>query len=219
MKHTKLYGLLLSYLFFVGCTPQQLIVDSRFKEQQTIEVVPLYEDIQAQRTRPVPTVDVSPGKYFPASFSIQLPGLSSVSFHTAFNIGSDVKKMKVYLVSNNSGALTTRYGPFSINDNLPACGGGPTTPCKLAGNFFGSRTVTFTNVPPGSFYVAAAAYSDIGATVNITNLASPGTIGGERYYVTDGGGETPTFPGRVTVGSDYVVTGAAQLTMNLKLLD
>ncbi|MEZ0368788.1 MAG: hypothetical protein ACAI44_06845 [Candidatus Sericytochromatia bacterium] len=230
MKSKIFYGLILLGVSLVSCTSQpgisdvSLNPDSRIKVVQRIELISVIEDLLEPSESQKLTLDVSPGKTSPASIAIKLPTVTSNSFQTAvFSQGSDIRKLKVALVSNNAGVLTPVYGPFLIADNLPNCTGAPTTPCKLAGNFYGSPTppsVLFINVPPGSFYVAAAAYSTNAAlpAANITNLAAPGSIGGEKYYVTNGGGEAG-FPGRVTVNADYTVSGTAQLTMNLKLLD
>ncbi len=141
------------------------------------------------------------------TFALRLPALGPFLSTQAAKTVADFQSFKLYLVLNASGALTTAAGPFTVN--------------KIGINASGdSQTVIFSQVQAGSFYVAAAGYDgQNGSGANITNLASGATIGGEHYYVSNGGGESPTFPGRVSVDSSFGVTGTDPLTLTLSLLD
>ncbi len=140
-------------------------------------------------------------------FVLRLPALGPQLSTQVAKTVSDFQSFKLYLVLNASGVLTTAAGPFTVN--------------KLGINASGdSQTVIFRQVQAGSFYVAAAGYDgQNGSGANITNLASGATIGGEYYYVSNGGGESPTYPGRVSVNSSFDVTGTDPLTLTLSLLD
>ncbi len=164
---------------------------------------PLNSPIQS-KAKPIELNTQQGGRAF---FAVRLPGLLSPFSTQAAKTVSDFQSFKLYLVLNASGALTTAAGPFTVN--------------KIGINASGdSQTVIFSQVQAGSFYVAAAGYDgQNGSGANITNLASGATIGGEHYYVSNGGGESPTFPGRVSVDSSFGVTGTDPLTLTLSLLD
>jgi hypothetical protein len=117
---------------------------------------------------------------------------------------SEVSHLRVWLVSNNTGTLTPVTGYFDLPVSFTGSGD--------------TQTVFFDNVPAGSFYVAAAALNS--SAMNLTeNQANPANVAGEPVYVSQGGGEFPANPGRITVGAapTYLVTGTATLTLQLVL--
>ncbi|MEZ0370778.1 MAG: hypothetical protein ACAI44_16930 [Candidatus Sericytochromatia bacterium] len=118
------------------------------------------------------------------------------------------RSLKLYLVPGNSGTQTPSLGPFVLD----------TTRLNEQGD---SQFVAFHNVPAGSYYVAASAYSQAGGEGNnLTDSGHDGQIDvldgeAEHAYVTTSGGEENSFPGRVTVMSDYSIHGTAQLQLRL----
>jgi len=82
--------------------------------------------------------------------------------------------------------------------------------------------LVFENVPPGTYYIAAAAHNTDDASHLNISLASPpylpvyGRINGHVVAISHTGGESAN-PGRVLVDNDYQVTDTAMLGLTLQL--
>lgn len=155
-------------------------------------------------------VDVSRGAFkTPASFTLKIQTANG-GFATKANLNgtasskvADISKFDVYLIDSASapaGAITPRFGPYEVTANLS----------------LSQQTITFNNVPSSNnkFYVAIKAKD--AENVNITNIGSGKTIGGEYVYVSTTGGDGA---GQVGVNISHVVSSADALGVALKLKD
>lgn len=199
-------------------------------------------------------IDAGNGQKTGASFTIKL-NFGSDGFKTKSNSGTvasvvgDISHIDVALIKkatspNLPADMTT---PIVTGHLVRTIAGStiaaPTTPAVNGTNGTGTvgagalvNVITFTNVPDGTFWVAAAAVS--GGTTNITSTVSPSisaatpgavpaTIVNGNYFVSTGGGDGGLL-GSVTITKDvvslkaqYVMSAAAiaaPLTLTLPLL-
>lgn len=135
----------------------------------------------------------------------------SESGHPAYLKGH-IQSLRLFLISATS---TPSVGPVS-----PAGGNVYTLPTTFPSL---SRNVLFTNVPAGSYYVAAAAFKTSAGPFNTsTNLTKPGSYtyaeGPVAVSNLGGIGGGPDN-GRVVIDAHYQVTGTAQIEIPLLLDD
>lgn len=164
-------------------------------------------------------IDVGHGKKGgTVSFNMNL----SEGFKTKANVDgwssvyNSINSYKIALVSSagtGSNALTTlpngtSADVFSITKS--AMSGTKTSP---------TAQIFLTNVPAGTYWIAVAAYDTQGRNVTKT-IGTTGTIGGEIFAVSTGGGNGDSSPnnGRVTVAADFSVPSSA-VTIPLTLVD
>jgi hypothetical protein len=138
-------------------------------------------------------IDAGNGLKTGASFSVTLKFSNGGGFQTkasadgtASKIYSDMTQLKVALIQS-AASPTDLTGVMNIGPSSTTT----LTLAKSVGASGGTATVTFTNVPENTtlltdnYWIAAAALDS--GNVNITN-SNGVSLGGEKYYVSNGGG-------------------------------
>lgn len=128
-----------------------------------------------------------------ASLDTQLSVIDGSSYQA-----NDIAYFRAYLVDSNTGTPQISYGPFSINANL----------------YNNTQSISILNLMPGSYYVALAAFN--AQDTNLTNSSL--LVNGQAAAVSTDGGDAPTDPGKITIGSNYSVSNSAALQVQLNLL-
>lgn len=170
----------------------------------------------APGTREVYSIDMG-DRQSKASFLVKLElhkgnfkTQASQSGHAAYTFGT-IQGIRVFLVSSASfpapGVLTPVGGNiYTINQTFSGL----------------SKDLTFHNVAPGSYYVAASVFTTgVGPFNAFTNMSKPTsfTYSEGPVAVSSSGGMGGPNNGRVEVDAQYQVTGNSQLVVPLFLAD
>jgi len=121
----------------------------------------------------------------------------SVTDGSTYN-SSDIAYFKIYLVDNNTSNPNINYGPFTVSNNLD-------------GN--GDQSISVLHLRPGTYYIAMAAYNNLDQNLSDSSL----DVDSSSAAISDSGGES-SFPGRITVNSDYTVSTSTEIQVDLNLL-
>lgn len=166
---------------------------------ENLKIIPLQPSQPAPMTETL--IQVSKNPHATGKFRIMLG--SSRGFQTQ-KTHAQVSFIKLYLVNGNAGTQS----PVFISPLIAKTGP--------------NQVFTFSGVDQGSFYVAASAYDNLPS--NITNNGGTDYIqvgdgGLQNAFVSSVGGESPTFPGRVTIApSNHALSGMPTLGINLLLM-